>query len=154
MTRINIFIAAIILFAAVGCNPKGKKDASNNNDSTKVSTMKEKLSQFATVKLTTDLTKLTPKEKEMLPLLIEISRIMDELYWRQTIGEKKAFLDTIKDADLRAFADINYGPWERLGDDKSFMPFFGEKPKGANFYPHRSASPSPHAENRQTSTWV
>jgi hypothetical protein len=60
---------------------------------------------------------------------------MDDLYWMQTIGEKNAFLDTIKDADLKQFAAINYGPWERLGDNLPFMPAYGEKPKGACFYP-------------------
>ena len=132
----TLFLTASIIIAVVACNPNGKKGDASNNDSNKVMTMKERLEQFATVKLTTDLSKLTPKEKEMLHVLIEISKIMDELYWMQTIGEKKSFLDTIKDPDLKRFAEINYGPWERLGDDKPFMPFFNEKPKGANFYPH------------------
>jgi hypothetical protein len=97
--------------------------------------MKDKITQFATVKLTTDISKLSEKEKQLIPVLIDIAKIMDDLYWMQTIGEKNAFLDTIKDTDMKQFALINYGPWERLGDNKSFMPAFGEKPKGANFYP-------------------
>ena len=127
-------IAIVLLIVAVtACNPKSKPAVVTNGDSTNY--MKEKLAQFATVKLTTDLTKLSEKEKQLLPVLIDIAQIMDDLYWMQTIGEKKSFLDTIKDADLKQFALINYGPWERLGDNKSFMPAFGEKPKGANFYP-------------------
>ncbi len=127
-------IALVLLFIAMtACNPKSKPAVVKNGDSTNV--MKEKLAQFATVKLTTDLTKLSEKEKQLLPVLIEIAQIMDDLYWMQTIGEKKSFLDTIKDPDLKQFALINYGPWERLGDNKSFMPAFSEKPKGANFYP-------------------
>ncbi|MFZ4412994.1 MAG: dipeptidyl-peptidase 3 family protein [Bacteroidales bacterium] len=127
-------IAIVLLIVAVSAsNPKSKPAVVTNGDSTNY--MKEKLAQFATVKLTTDLTKLSEKEKQLLPVLIDIAQIMDDLYWMQTIGEKKSFLDTIKDADLKQFALINYGPWERLGDNKSFMPAFGEKPKGANFYP-------------------
>ena len=127
-------IAIVLLIVAVSAgNPKSKPAVVTNGDSTNY--MKEKLAQFATVKLTTDLTKLSEKEKQLLPVLIDIAQIMDDLYWMQTIGEKKSFLDTIKDPDLKQFALINYGPWERLGDNKSFMPAFGEKPKGANFYP-------------------
>ncbi|NVN93683.1 MAG: Zn-dependent hydrolase [Bacteroidetes bacterium] len=125
---------ALLIIAVSACNPKPKQNANTNGDSTAVS-MKDKIAQFATVKLTTDLTKLSEKEKQLLPVLIDIAKIMDDLYWMQTIGEKNAFLDTIKDPDLKQFALINYGPWERLGDNKSFMPAFGEKPKGANFYP-------------------
>ena len=124
----------IILFAVTSCNNKPKQNANANGDSTAVS-MKDKIAQFATVKLTTDLSKLSEKEKQLIPVLIDIAKIMDDLYWMQTIGEKNAFLDSIKDPDIKQFAAINYGPWERLGDNKSFMPAFGEKPKGANFYP-------------------
>ena len=131
----NPIAIALLILAFSACNPKSKTVDNANIDSTKVSTMKDKLAQFATVKLTTDLSKLSEKEKQLIPVLIDIAKIMDDLYWIQTIGEKKSFLDTIKDADLKQFALINYGPWERLGDNKSFMPAFGEKPKGANFYP-------------------
>ncbi|MFZ4401258.1 MAG: dipeptidyl-peptidase 3 family protein [Bacteroidales bacterium] len=124
----------IILFAVTSCNNKPKQNANANGDSTAVS-MKDKIAQFATVKLTTDLAKLSEKEKQLIPILIDIAKIMDDLYWMQTIGEKNAFLDTIKDADLKQFAAINYGPWERLGDNLPFMPAYGEKPKGACFYP-------------------
>jgi hypothetical protein len=113
---------ALFVLTISGCNQKP-------------SPMKDKITQFATVKLTTDISKLSEKEKQLIPVLIDIAKIMDDLYWMQTIGEKNAFLDTIKDTDMKQFALINYGPWERLGDNKSFMPAFGEKPKGANFYP-------------------
>ena len=130
----NPIAIALLLIAVSACNPKTKPVASNSGDSTNVN-MKDKLAQFATVKLSYDLSKLTVKEQQMIPILLEVAQIMDELYWKQTIGDKAAFLDTIKDPDTRQFAMINYGPWERLGDNKSFMPAFGEKPKGANFYP-------------------
>ncbi|WP_282073415.1 hypothetical protein, partial [Janibacter hoylei] len=35
----------------------------------------------------------------------------------------------------RKFADINYGPWDRLNDNKPFIVGYGDKPLGANFYP-------------------
>jgi len=125
----------IVLFAATSCNNKAKQDAGNGSDSTAVNPMKEKLAQFAVVRLTTDLSTLSENEKQMIPILLEAAKIMDQLYWKQTIGDKNSFLDTISNADTRKFAEINYGPWERLNDNKSFIEGIGEKPKGVNFYP-------------------
>ena len=31
--------------------------------------------------------------------------------------------------------NINYGPWDRLDGNSSFLKDIGEKPLGANFYP-------------------
>jgi hypothetical protein len=36
---------------------------------------------------------------------------------------------------LLDFARINYGPWDRLNDNRPFIEGVGEKPRGANFYP-------------------
>ena len=35
----------------------------------------------------------------------------------------------------RRFADINYGPWDRLAADQPFIEGAGPKPLGAQFYP-------------------
>ncbi len=102
---------------------------------TKDSLMQKKIEQFAVVKLTTNLTKLTIKEKEMLPILIEVADIMDEIFWMQTLGDKTVFLSSIKGINTRKFALINYGPWERLNENKAFVDGFKEKPEGANYYP-------------------
>lgn len=125
----------ILLLAITSCNNKSKQDNSNSTDSTSVNLMKEKVAQFATVKLSTDLSKLTEKERQMIPILLEVAQIMDDLYWKQSLGDKKAFLDTISDPYAKQFAMINYGPWERLNDNKAFINGVGEKPKGVNFYP-------------------
>ncbi|MEI8204100.1 MAG: Zn-dependent hydrolase [Bacteroidota bacterium] len=103
--------------------------------SAKDSLMQQKIEQFAVVKLTTDLTKLSVKEKEMLPILIEVADIMDEIFWMQTLGDKTKFLSNIKEENTRKFALINYGPWERLNENKSFVDGFKKKPDGANYYP-------------------
>lgn len=97
--------------------------------------MQQNVEDYAVVKLTTDLSKLTEKEKQMLPILFEIGDIMDDIFWLQTFGDKNALLDSIKDEYAKKFAIINYGPWDRLGENKAFITGFGEKPKGANFYP-------------------
>ena len=72
----------------------------------------------------------------MIELLIDASQIMDELFWRQSFGaDHEAWLDSIADVDTRRFAEINYGPWDRLDDEKPFIKGVGPKPLGAQFYP-------------------
>ena len=97
--------------------------------------LKSKLPEFAVVKLTTDTNKLTAKEKLMIPLLIRVANIMDALFWEQVIGEKKRIISERKSPVEQQLLQINYGPWERLNGNKPFIVEYGEKPKGANFYP-------------------
>lgn len=97
--------------------------------------VKQRLSIYAPVTLTTDISHLSDKEKQMLPLLFEAAAIMDEIFWQQTIGDKEAFLSKINDEEARQFAQINYGPWDRLNGNEPFLTGAGEKPLGSNFYP-------------------
>ena len=90
---------------------------------------------YAPVTLTADISHLSDKEKEMLPLLFDAAALMDDIYWQQTIGGKEAFSRRIGDESVRRFAEINYGPWDRLNGNKPFIAGIGEKPLGANFYP-------------------
>ena len=59
---------------------------------------------------------------------------MDDLFWEQTFGPKSS-LDTIQDKWMKEFAIINYGAWDRLDNDKPFIPGFGDKPATCNYYP-------------------
>lgn len=136
----NLLISFIVLCSMAwmvsGCGPNAGSSKSASDTLTVVDTgMKAKLNQFAVVKLSTDLSKLSDREKQMIPVLVEIADLMDDIYWEETIGNKQAFLDEIIDPDTKRYTEINYGPWDRLGDNKPFLPGFGEKPKGANFYP-------------------
>jgi hypothetical protein len=90
---------------------------------------------YATVRLTADLSGLDESQKEMVRLLIEASKIMDDLFWQQAWGDKQALLSGIADPAARRFAEINYGPWDRLAGDQPFIESYGPKPLGARFYP-------------------
>jgi len=94
-----------------------------------------RLTQYAEVTLTTDLTQLSEKERKMIPLLIDACQAMDEVFWLEAYGDKAALLQGITDPTLRRFAEINYGPWDRLADNRPFLPNVGAKPAGAGFYP-------------------
>lgn len=103
-----------------------------------------KVDQYVPFRLETDLSVLTDNERAMLPLLIEVAEIMDGLFWRQTYGDKEELLSSIEDPAARRFAEINYGPWDRLDDNKPFLPGVSAKPLGARFYPE--SVPKPEVE--------
>lgn len=91
---------------------------------------------YAEFSLVADLSSLSDGQRQMLLPLIEASRIMDDLFWRQSFGDGyEEWLDTIGVDDTRRFAEINYGPWDRLDDDRPFIEGTPEKPLGATFYP-------------------
>ena len=90
---------------------------------------------YVPVRLSADLGHLSEAQREMVAVLIESSKIMNELFWRQAFGDKEALLSGIEDPEQRRFAEINYGPWDRLDGDKPFIEGYGAKPLGAQFYP-------------------
>lgn len=98
-------------------------------------TIQDRLAKYAEVRLEIDPSPLTDKERRMIPILIEAAKIMDDLFWQQAYGDKEALLARVKDPDARRFAEINYGPWDRLDGNRPFLPGFGPKQPGANFYP-------------------
>ena len=98
------------------------------------------LTKYATVKLSADLSGLDENHKKMIPHLIAAAKQMDKAFWYQAYGDP---------ADIRISADLpakaarqlkkhvatNYGPWERLQENRPFLSGYAAKPKGANFYP-------------------
>ena len=97
--------------------------------------VKEKVEEFVTVKLTADLSSLSDNQKKMLPLLFEAGKIMDDLFWKQAWGNKEELFAKVDDEYVKKYLSINYGPWERLNGNKSFLEGIGAKPSGARFYP-------------------
>lgn len=94
-----------------------------------------KLNDFSVFRLTTDLSVLTEKEKQMIPILIEVAKLMDDIFWMEACGDKNTFLDGLDTDAEKKLALINYGPWERLNNNQPFLPGYGTKPPGACFYP-------------------
>lgn len=108
----------------MACNMKNESNA-----------LQTKVNDFKNVTLTTDLSILSDKEKQMIPLLISAAEIMDELFWKQAYGDKEELFSRNLTEAEKSFIKINYGPWERLNNNKAFIKGYGAKPKGANFYP-------------------
>jgi len=133
------FAAALMLAA---CQPSEPPAPAEQQASEPASSVPEQQTEapsrfdiYATVRLTADLSRLDERQKQMIPLLIEASQIMDSLYWLQAVGDKDSFLASIEDPRERRFAEINYGPWDRLAADRPFIESYGPKPLGAQFYP-------------------
>ena len=92
------------------------------------------IDQYATVRLTADLSSLSDNQRKMLTLLIDASKAMDEIYWQQAYGNRDSLLASLE-GTTREYAEINYGPWDRLAGNEPFLDGVGAKPAGANFYP-------------------
>ena len=93
------------------------------------------LAKYTSFRLTTDLSVLSEAECRMIPHLIAAAHEMDAVFWQQAYGDKDALLASIDDPALKRFAEINYGPWDRLDNNAPFIDGVGPKPPGANFYP-------------------
>ena len=81
-----------------------------------------------------DLTGITDNGKEVLKLYRLAADEVDRIYWRQYFGDSDAFLGSLDNPSERLYAEINYGPWDRI-DGKPFLPGYGDKPAGARLYP-------------------
>lgn len=102
----------------------------------KESPMKAKVEEFAPVELKSDLASgLNDKEKELVKIFFQIGKITDDLFWKQTFGDK-SLLDTISDSYAKDFAMIHYGVWDRLDNNKPFIEGYGAKLPMCNYYPH------------------
>jgi hypothetical protein len=124
-TKHWIGLLAFVLMACGG----SKKEPEMKNE------IQKKADEFASFKLTTDLSVLTEKEKQMLPYLFQAARLMDDIFWKEAYGDKNEILGKATDPATEKFIRINYGPWERLNDNKPFLEGLGPKPAGAGFYP-------------------
>lgn len=122
MRYLLLLIAVVVMASCTASVPGNSDDASL-------------LDKYTTVRLTADVSHLPESEREMIPLLIEAADIMDSLFWHQAYGDPDSLWMLIDDESVRRFAEINYGPWDRLDDNAPFVGGVGAKPRGANYYP-------------------
>ena len=126
MKKTIILLATVLSFSA--CKEAAKES--------KTSPYQALADQYAEFTLTTDVTKLTENEKKMIPLLIQVSDLMEEIFWQNAYGDKNQLFEGVTDNALSKYLSINYGPWDRLNDNTPFIEGVKAKPAGANFYPH------------------
>lgn len=133
----STFLTFTVLIAVFGltfvsCNNSKK----NNSDETANGmNIQDRLNQYTDFTLKADLSSLSENQKKMLSLFIDAAKAMDNIYWKEAYGNKQQLLEQIQDPKVKQFAEINYGPWDRLNDNEPFVDGVGQKPEGANFYP-------------------
>jgi len=116
-----IFIL-LILFVFLSCKERENKE------------IKEKLKKYKPIEIKCNISGLADWELSVLKEISKVEPIIDELFLVQVHKKNLEWLNSIKDKDIKEYFLINFGPWDRLDQNK---PFWGiaSKPKGASFYP-------------------
>lgn len=137
MKKSAFFIAPLAL-AIAAC---GQQTTTENTETAApksyqlVEGKEQRLDIYTPYELTSDLSHLSSDQKKMISLLIDASKIMDDLFWQQAFpGNKDNLLAQVEER-AKEFTVINYGPWDRLNNNQPFLTGFEDKPEGANFYP-------------------
>jgi hypothetical protein len=125
------FILLYLVFLN-SCTEKQEHTTKEEPLNAEKSSMNQKYTNF---KLTTDMSQLDKDQTTMIGLLIEAAEVMDNLFWYEAYGDRDSLLASISDPEIRNFAKINYGPWDRLANNKVFVEGTSAKAPGANFYP-------------------
>ncbi|MGX8690425.1 MAG: dipeptidyl-peptidase 3 family protein, partial [Bacteroidaceae bacterium] len=119
----TMIIAVIALTVMASCNQKTK------------SPFDRKVADYAVVEIPApDLSGISDNGKEVLNLYRFIADEVDAIYWEQYFGDKQKLLNGISDPMQKTYAQINYGPWDRL-TGKSFVDGYADGLPGGNFYP-------------------
>lgn len=106
----------------------------------------KRLAQLPRTVIDYDRSLLNDEERQVVAKLIEASRLIDEIYWRQVSEEnpdvrarlEKQAADSALDRAGYDYFVANKGRWDRLKEDEPFIAPFGaagKKPEGAGFYP-------------------
>ena len=135
-------LALAVALATSGCGKTPSQVTESSNDSAQQEAARllvdpSRLNIYHPVELKSDLSHLSDNQKTMVSMLIDAAEIMDDLFWKQAFfGDKATFLNSFNNENIRHFAAINYGPWDRLNGDAPFLSGYDAKSHGAEFYPH------------------
>jgi hypothetical protein len=108
--------------------------------------VEQRLRQLPKVAIDYDRALLTENERAVVAKLIEASKFIDEIYWRQVSEQNPEYrtrlaaqvTDSDRDRAGYEYFLANKGRWDRLAQDEPFIAPFGaagHKPEGAAFYP-------------------
>ena len=119
----KIYFITMALCAAIACTDKSDE------------ALKGKVESYAVVEVSSPLyDALSENDKKIVDLFRQAGEIMDGLFWKQTFGDK-AEIEALPDGYAKAYAMINYGPWDHLDDNNPFIEGYGVKPLGCQYYP-------------------
>jgi hypothetical protein len=100
----------------------------------------ERLAKYKRVVIPFDKSKVSARELQMIAKLVDASRDLDDIFWRQSDPEGLDFYKSLeksknpRDAQLRRFLMINGSRFDLINDNK---PFVGQQPMppGRGLYP-------------------
>jgi hypothetical protein len=130
-------LSALFLMTALSTAQTGSR--SSYPDAAQLASLQ---ARFAPTPLRVDTAPLSPGDRQALAKLIEAARIIDNIFLDQYWSGTRALHQQLQSdatplgrARLRFFW-TNKGPWDELGENKSFLPGTpARKLPGANFYP-------------------
>jgi hypothetical protein len=97
--------------------------------------------RFAPVPVKYDASKLSARDRQALPKLIEAARVLNFVFMDQIWSGNRALYAKLQDAtplgkERLHYFWLNKGPWSSLDDNTAFLPGVPErKPPGGTFYP-------------------
>ena len=101
--------------------------------------MESRMKKYVFAPMTYDLRHYSPREKALLKMLIEVGRLADEIFWRQTYYDNMRLREEIvrrrrENDPVRRFFFLQAGPYDRLAHNEPFLDV-PPKPPTAGFYP-------------------
>jgi len=130
-----ILVPALVLLAACGQKQAAAPAAPAAKFTAADASIQSRLDKYATVRLTTDLSKLSEQDRAILGHFINAAAGVHDIFWQQAYGDPKPLLDGITDPQLKRLVETNVGPWDRIDANAPFVAGVGAKPAGARFYP-------------------
>src|SRR5262245_27123975 len=122
-----------ILLLTLACKP-AEAPAPAKTEAT--SDVAKRLAQLPRTVIDYDHALLNDNEQQVVAKLIEASKAIDDIFWRQVSEENPKWRAELEKqgGPVYEYFVANKGPWDRLKEDE---PFYGtkRKPAGAAFYP-------------------
>jgi hypothetical protein len=138
-----LFVFATVFLS--GCRPKEEAPAEEAPATeiagySVVPDIQARLAQFASTDMNYDENLLNEEQKQVLEKLVMAAKAIDKIFWKQASHAGLKVLQDFENSDHPSAKDfvryltINFGPYDRLDENK---PFIGTDPKplGAGFYP-------------------
>jgi hypothetical protein len=103
--------------------------------------LQQKIARYVTIPVPFRPAMLSAREVQAVHLLVKASRIMDDLFWRQSSSLGLILRDRLQkpkndiERGLAHYLSINRGPYDRLDDLAPFFKNLPPKEIGATFYP-------------------
>src|SRR4051812_16262120 len=134
-----LIVFVMVLVVASACQKAEMTQPSTQapTDSLKVAPdVAQRMAQLPRTVIDYDHALLDDNERQVVAKVIEASKQIDEIYWRQVSEKNPALREQLSKKGGAAYDYFiaNKGPWDRLKGDE---PFIGteKKPAGAAFYP-------------------